>query len=192
MIKYRIVYSMIVASLLISCQSQPTNWPKHVLDEMWLPTNAKKIEYSKIGGSFQSNWRVDMCFPAREVINNMATTMSQRGWKRLGYDIFNSSKSSRAGISPDWSYFIDSTRKQEEDVWQLIDDWEDGSGNFIRYLLMYRTKRESKSKERYLSKPEHCTLKAVAIYMSVDVRRAVEKETAARMQSHKEQQGVTH
>lgn len=142
--------------------------------------NAEKVNYYTLGGAYQVSYNVKICFPAAAFIDKMVKAMSQREWKRLEFDHNNPEiKLNHAKKPAEWSYFIDASKKTQEDVWQWIDDWKDSSGNIIRYLLMYRTARESNLKEqRYFKRPEKCELKVVTIYIPAELEHAVENKAS--------------
>ena len=174
----KILPILLMLYFMLSCQNSAVNWPKNVTSSIWLAEDAQKIHYSvPEEGIYQVAYNVKVCYPAKEFIDKIVTEMKRREWKLLEFDYLDPRfKSNSARASAEWSYFIDARGKEEADVWQWIDDWEDGSRNLIRYLLKYTRKRTGGLKEGYLKSPETCELQVIVSYKTSAVRRAMEKE----------------
>ncbi len=166
--------------LLTSCHNQAAVWPKTISSEMWVPKDAKEVHYYMLGGRYQIGYKVKMCYPAKEFIDGMVNEMTRRGWKRLEIDYLNPGlKMNYARTPAEWSYFIDATKKKEEDVWQWIDDWEDDLKNIIRYSLRYESIRKNNlNGQKYFALPDTCELSVNVSYTSVDIRHTIEKNQA--------------
>jgi hypothetical protein len=174
---YRILPILTGLSFLISCHNQASVWPKAISSDMWVPKDAIEVHHYELGGRYQIGYKIKACYPSKEFIETMVSEMTRRGWKRSKIDYLNPElKLNNAQTHAEWSYFIDATKKEEENVWQWIDDWEDGSRNIIRYELRFKHTRNSNlNEQKNFTQPETCDLSVNVSYTSAEVRRTIEK-----------------
>jgi hypothetical protein len=172
---YRII---ILSSLLLfyGCHKQIEKWPNSVSTSIWVPDNAQKKTYDTLDGTYQLTYKAEVCFPGYDFISLLVAQMSKKGWKRLEFDFLNpeiKTNHARGGPYGIWSHFVDNSKN--EDVHQWGEDWEDSSGNIIRYSLRYKTKLEDKATSQ-ISTPKTCDLDVTAIYTPFEIRRVMEKQ----------------
>jgi len=88
-------------------------------------------------GVFGMKYNVGESYPSVGYITGMVVHMSGLGWRRLDYDfIVSKNRLNHAlGSNGEWDEYTDEKGRKVE---SWIDDWEDASGNIVRYNLKYR------------------------------------------------------
>ena len=160
-------FSLVVFFLLIGYQKQSQDWPKYILNSLWVPQEAQGVMYYKLEGSYQVKYRVNICYPATKFIETIVSEMTKYGWKRLDFDFLNpkiplNHARSAGGM---WSHFLD---QNGNDISQWIDDWEDPKKNIVRYGFSYQEKARPSENT--------CSLEVVIIYLPTEVRLQSKKQ----------------
>ncbi len=163
----RMVLCLIVA-LSAGCVTKAPEWPPYVVDNMWIPKNAL-VGTRDSRSSYKVFYTVNMCYPAKDLISEMAKTMTAKGWRRLSLDPVNPSIELKLNhaLGPDgnWSHGVDPNMVAGYD-WREF--WEDGDKNVIHYVFKYK-----------LGENEHienaCTLSGYTSYMSAEQVHALLK-----------------
>jgi hypothetical protein len=79
---------------ICSCCYAETNqmqqeWPKDVSDSIWMPRSAKDLRLTVADAVYQAYYRADICYPAKNLIEQTRSFMKSKGWSRSEYDLFN-------------------------------------------------------------------------------------------------------
>ena len=157
---------ILILAIMVGCQKGIPEWPKYVFESLWIPREAEKIEYHFIGGSYQIQYEVSICYPANDFISRLVNQMKNRKWTRLDFDFLNPglNLNPARGLGGEWSRLVDRDRKR--DVYQWIEDWEDSQKTIVRYVLKYRIPMGGGITK------DKCSLRVNAIYIPVEIRPA--------------------
>ena len=149
-------FVLIIVLLLISCQKKQPDWPRDIITSMWVPEEARKVNYYTHEGTYQVKYKIDECYPAKKVIETIISEMKKKGWKRLEFDSLNPKIKLNHARPPDgmWSDFSD---QEGNNISQWIEDWEDAQKHVVRYGLRYQTR--SKVNENT------CSLEVVVVFL---------------------------
>jgi hypothetical protein len=81
------------------------------------------------------DYRVIAAFPPSPVDNWLSHELRNAGWTKLGYDFFNP----RTSLDISWQRFWDRTNNPTVCVHQEFRDWRKANGDFLRYVLRYKS-----------------------------------------------------
>ena len=116
----------------------PLDWPQMVRDSLWLPQGSM-IERHSHRLSYDVYHRISVCYPATALIDEMVTTMTERGWKRLDYDPVNPGTkvplNHAMTPSPQWDAGL---LQDFSEVYGWGEFFQDKNGNIAEYVLQYR------------------------------------------------------
>jgi hypothetical protein len=115
-----------------SLEKKPPNYPEALI----LLPNAIDVKYYPLGGSFQLTYKIKANYPATELIETISTKLKQDKWNALKEDCLNPGLPS--GHIRGWTSFEDATKKPTQTVHQWLADWENESGDILRYGFQYR------------------------------------------------------
>lgn len=123
---------------LVGCASHQPNWPQHVYEGIWIPKQAKNIRYS-YEGIYKVFYDISVCYPAKELIDEIVKVMTSRGWTRLESDPLRAPEKiplnhSRTP-SDQWNYGLDIDYGR---VYGWKESWQDRKGNIVSYALKYK------------------------------------------------------
>jgi hypothetical protein len=118
------------------CDKSFDKKPKNYPDALILLPNAKGVKYYELGGSFQLTYKIATEYPATDSIATISNQLKQNNWIALKEDYLNPGLSSSHVRG--WTSFKDSTKKPPQIVHQWIADWENQTGEVIRYWFLYQ------------------------------------------------------
>jgi hypothetical protein len=127
------VFILVLGSAFPGCY-QPADASEYP-DALILYPNAKDIWFGKVGLTDQLTYSVDAKFPASGVIGSISDGLAKKGWEPLTHDFLNPQlSSSQVRV---WQDFLDWTGPTKLRVHQWLGDWQDKSGNIVRYAFRY-------------------------------------------------------
>jgi len=107
-------------------------WPRYVQKSISIPKQAVNVKYQLFKGSYQVVYNANVCFPAKDFIDNTAKAMIDTQWERLIYDPLNPGSK--------LSYATDKDTKGGGTWWSTYpwkEFWKDGAGNIVYYQFSY-------------------------------------------------------
>ena len=131
------------------CEAKAPSWPPEVLASIWLPKGAEDIHYEEFGGNYQVFFRVLVCYPASEAIEDMVSAMNSRGWKRMKDDPLNPGLPLRGAThhpNSGWNLVIDNENGVVRYYRGWLEYWEDPSGNLLQYRFTLRSDADDLAK----------------------------------------------
>ena len=128
--------------LMIACETPKPDWPNYILSSLWVAPDARNIKYYELSGTYQVAYNVRECYPAGHFLDSSVKHMQHLKWKRLDYDFRDPRIKTNHSRSPggEWSNFLD---KNDNEIYQWIDDWEDMNKNVVRYGLRFKPQGKS-------------------------------------------------
>lgn len=157
---------LFAAITVAGCVAQKEIWPPEVLNDMWAPKESQIVERHH-RGTYEMVYTVNVCYPAKNVTDDMVNSMTLRGWERLSYDPYNPWISPNSGLSR-WNRTMD---KDYRVGYGWLDYWEDREKNVIEYHFKYEPqKRES------IVNNEECSLAGVSTYIPKDLMHEIQKK----------------
>lgn len=136
----RITIGIIISCIItmVSCATHKPDWPQYVYDSIWIPKQANAIRYAH-EGVYKVFYKIDVCYPAKELIDEMVTAMTTKGWKRLDFDPLRDPEkiplSHMRSSGKQWSYGLDMDYGK---VYGWKECWEDKKGNVVSYAFKYK------------------------------------------------------
>lgn len=131
-----ILLSLVIILNICGCgkseQKKPMNFP----DALILLPNATNVKYYEIYGSLQLIYKMKADYPAADVIEAISAKLKQDKWEVLKQDFLNPGISS-SHVSG-WSSYKDARKKPTQTVHQWLGDWENESGDILRYGFTYQ------------------------------------------------------
>jgi hypothetical protein len=128
--------------LFLSVLSGPLYWTcvasaaaSQRLDALLVYPGATQIRSSKLGGTDQLSYHVKARLPASGVIDWISAQLWLKHWKWLPYDFLEPGNAAVASQVRGWHPFLEPTGGC---VQQWMGDWEDSSGNAVRYAFRYK------------------------------------------------------
>lgn len=129
---------LISVLVFVGCHRSAMDHPKDMPEALLIVSDATDIQFSAPYGTQQVYYQVKVCYPGKNVIDQLSKGMQQRNWQLLNEDFLNPGiKSNHA--REEWSTFLDQNNSY---IYQWIEDWKDPSGNIIRYGLRYTAKNK--------------------------------------------------
>ena len=155
-----IILGVFLIFLLVNCQRKQPDWPRDIINSIWVPKAAKEVSYYTLDGTYQVKYRIDMCYPAITLIETMVSEMNKKGCRRLEYDTLNPKIKLNRARKPGgmWSDFSD---QQGNNISQWIEDWEDPQKNVVRYGLTYRSNNKVSEKT--------CSLEVIVVFLPFEI-----------------------
>jgi hypothetical protein len=101
---------------------------------------ARQILWSKLGGTDQLAYHVKAWLPASDVIDWISAKLWDQNWRPLPYDSLEPNNASAASQVRGWHSFLDPTGLGCIQQW--IGDWQDRSGNVVRYIFRYKLPKD--------------------------------------------------
>jgi hypothetical protein len=169
-IRFSQLSNLLTVLLFISVVGCSANTiPAGLKENVWLPESAKKIKYTMVRGTHQVRFADNVCFPARDFINELVGKMSQKGWLRQDTDFLNPGLklNHKRGVGL-WSHIVD--EKDAYDNYRWTEDFADSAGNIVRYWLQYRVKQKTNGNDT-MYQIKSCDLEVLTIYYPKETRQ---------------------
>jgi hypothetical protein len=110
-----------------------------------IPREAERVRYhASPSDPIQVTYIVHEPFPAKQIIKEISSRLTNAGWKPLKDDRLNSGV--RSPHVRGWSQYVDETDGTLRDYWRWTAAWQDADGDLIEYALLYS--RPFRSKHR--------------------------------------------
>jgi hypothetical protein len=104
-------------------------------DALLIYPGATQIRPSKLGGTDQLNYHVKARLPASGVIDWIEAKLWSQNWRPLYYDSLEPNNAAVASMVRGWHPFLEPSGGC---VQQWMGDWQDRSGNVVRYAFRYK------------------------------------------------------
>jgi hypothetical protein len=142
---FRVILFLIII-LSTNCIAQkpawpPRDWPQNVIVNIWIPKDADIVRYDH-HGVYSVLYTTKVCYPAKNMIDEMVHVQTTKGWRRLIFNPINSpdklilNHAKKSG--GEWSYGVDKDGS-EGGGWHEF--WEDNKNNIVEYYFSYKLKR---------------------------------------------------
>ena len=141
-VSINILISFIAILSLFGCDNSQQKKPHNYPESLIILSNATNIKYYEIEGSLQLAYKLKAAYPATTVIEQISYKLKQDNWKALEKDFLNPGISSSQVTG--WSSFEDATKIPSETVHLWIADWQNKSGDILRYGFQYRYEKNKK------------------------------------------------
>jgi len=128
--------SLVAIAYFAGCDKSLDKKPKNYPDALILLPNATEVKYYELGGSSQVTYKVSADYPAADLIATISNQLKQSNWNALKDDYLNPGLSSSHVRG--WSLFEDGTKKPPQTVHQWLADWENQTGEVVRYGFRYQ------------------------------------------------------
>jgi len=175
-LKRTIVVLFVITAFLSCHESKALNWPENVKTAFFIPQEVRSRNDYELKGTYQTIFQTKSCWPGGQYIEMIGGYMSQRGWKKLDEDPLNPGLNPHwrreGSLTMKWGHFID---KDNKDVFQWMEGWEDIETNLVRYSLKYRNER----KDNVLISPESCDIDVIIIFTPKDIHQKIMEELKA-------------
>ncbi len=130
------LFSFVAIAYFGGCDKSPGKKPENYPDALILLPNATEVKYYRLGGSFQLTYKIATEYPAADLIATISNQLKQSNWHALKEDYLNPGLSSSHVRG--WSLFEDGTKKPPQTVHQWLADWENQTGEVVRYGFRYQ------------------------------------------------------
>ena len=104
-------------------------------DSLIVPPRARKVQYGKYHGADQVRYKIEIDYPADEILSLIAATLKSKGWQPLEEDFLNPGLPSSHVAG--WTEFGDITTHPETTVRQWLAQWENATHDVVWYALRY-------------------------------------------------------
>jgi len=104
-------------------------------DSLIVPPRAREVQYGKYHGADQVSYKIEIDYPADEILSLIATTLKSKGWQPLEEDFLNPGLPSSHVAG--WDEFGDLTTHPETTVRQWLAQWENATHDIVWYALRY-------------------------------------------------------
>jgi len=129
-------------------------------------SGATEVQHSIFQGKDQITYRLQVPYPAADVLRTINTRLNQTGWQPLKEDWLN------PGLPTShvrgWFYFEDLTTKPSTSVRGWNGDWKNSAHDVLTYTLEYRCPGDLCSSTRDLR-----DLRVVAIHIPADLAEQI-------------------
>jgi hypothetical protein len=162
---------------LQECTDQDAGWPSYAITSLWISPIAREVRREVFIGSYQVFYEAGICYPATNLIQDMAAAMSDKGWIRLVYHPLNpgqildhaSDPKRQFGYFPHGKYYR---------VYTWSEYWEDAWGNIITYSFKYTVKAADDVRST-------CTMECFGSFVPAKVWRSVLRIFREQPEGHK-------
>ena len=159
--KKSIFFAIICIFICACCWASPEiRWPSNIAKNTYIPSAAKDVSYSSSGGAFKVSYRVNICYPAKSVIQAASALMRSRGWTRMIYDPENPG----VPLPPDYP--------ENEHSWlgfyPWTPYWADSSGNIVSYEYSYEVNENLFPIDCFEAVRRSCSLVGTVVYLRPD------------------------
>jgi hypothetical protein len=110
---------------------------------------------------------VRLCYPAKNITDDIDNKMTASGWSRLSYDPYNPWISPNSGLSK----WFPTMGRDYFSGYKWLEYWEDGEKNIIEYQLKSRLQKHGD-----IISDEECSLMGISTYIPEDLMRAIQEE----------------
>jgi hypothetical protein len=138
------VACLLVVLLLQSCKTENEHSWDYAHKNMWISSVARDVRHEEHLGSYQVRYLAPVCYPARDMIDEMVRTMTAKGWKRRTVDPLNppSILNHARGPGGEWGSSI---YENDYRVYGWIEYWCDNLGNILSYKFRYQVNKMESS-----------------------------------------------
>jgi len=158
----RVAVTCFIMLTCFGCKVEDQQWPQSVINSLWVPSEAQ-IEKKYHEGSYTIEYAARVCYPAKDVIDEMVKAMISKGWKRLGYGPLNPSVPLNHVLNK-WNRGLDKNYRVE---YGWIEFWEDNEKNIVEYRFVYQPAKGD------IIIGEDCSLRGIISYIPRDVVNAM-------------------
>lgn len=123
---------------------------------------ATEVWSGTVGQTGQLRYHVKSRYPARNVIDFISTRLREAGWKPLAYDFLNPTLPASRLMSWDGG-FLESLKHRDVCVHMWTGNWNNASGDVVRYILQY--------KHRGCGTSDLTDLEVIGVYVPASVVR---------------------
>ncbi len=158
--------SFVTIAHFTGCDKSFDKKPKNYPDALILLPNATEVRYYELGGSFQLTYKIAAEYPATDMIAEISSRLKQSNWHVLNEDFLNPRLPSSHVRG--WTLFEDSTKKPSRTIHQWLSDWENQTGEVVRYGFLYQYE-SGKTKDLR-------SLTVIAIFMPASLAKQTREE----------------
>lgn len=134
--KLRLLFLFILLILSLSEMSGANDQdPAAYSDALVVASGAEDVRYMKYEGTDQISYRLQVDYPAHNVIETISQSLKDKGWEPLKEDFLNPGLPSSHVRG--WTNFTDATRSPERRVHQWLAQWENDQQDIVCYGLRY-------------------------------------------------------
>ncbi len=135
-------------------------------DALLVYPSASDVRWSRRGGKDVLEYRLNVAYPAQQVIDWVSDGLRQNGWTPMRRDFLNRDSASSAATG--WQSFEKSVQGPKVCVHLWTAGWEDASRNVVSYWFFYE---DDGCKGAHLS-----TLRVMAWYLPRQVAHDLERQ----------------
>lgn len=130
---------------------------------------AKERKAYSVAGMDVLEYRLDVVYPAKKVVEDISKRLEAKGWKPLPYMyMYPNYKSSHV---EGWSLYQDPPKNPSRVIYEWSGDWQDTDGNIVTYTFRYLDPFEKYRQPVFMLKPGNSTMLVTAIYMEEAVAK---------------------
>jgi hypothetical protein len=152
---------------LLGCTGSKEIWPEEVLNSLWVPKGAQVVErYHR--GFYKLTYRLRVCYPAKDITDDMENLMTTKGWVRMPYDPLNPPPTLPDSSLGKWHQSFD---KDNRSIYGRREFWEDKEKNVISYRFTYEPQKRND-----IANNESCSLTGISTYTPGGLMHAIQEK----------------
>lgn len=161
------VYALLCAVAACRSSAQPGAVPTAV----FVPPAARQLRVTDGAAPGQRDvvYLIEEKYPAPRIREGLGRTLRDSGYQILDHDFLD--PSGKPEPPRDWGSYVDAATRPETCVRELIEDWQNGRGDVVRYSLRYDSPCDSGRASR--TEPTTDTVKVAVGVIPAETARAL-------------------